>query len=189
MILALLASCASSAKESVRAYPRLEPAELGAMRNVSVSEGIWFGSVPNAEDLDLARRRGIERVVDLRPTSQIDAPPGGFEPAPCPVGEACQELELEWTVPGLPDDPTTTRASLVDCVLDSLDGDAPRVLLYCADGSTCALFFAIHRVVNQGVDLESALLEARRAGVQGAAGEEFIRREVARLEGPAGAQR
>ena len=44
------------------------------------------------------------------------------------------------------------------------------------------MFFAIHRVLNEGVPLEEALVEARSSGMRAGDPEEFVRAQVARLQ-------
>lgn len=142
------------------------------MHNVSVSGIVWIGSVPSATDLDLAQRRGIERVIDL---SAGDARPRYDLSAACErLGLTCVEIGLR-AKDEIPDD-------AVDCVVRLLgQDDAPKTLLFCEDGSTAALFLAIHRVVTEGVSLERALLEARRCGMASGPPEELVRTHVARL--------
>ena len=43
----------------------LASAQLGSMHNVFVYDSLWFGGAPSVEDLDLAQRRGIVRVIDM----------------------------------------------------------------------------------------------------------------------------
>jgi protein tyrosine phosphatase (PTP) superfamily phosphohydrolase (DUF442 family) len=55
-------------------------------------------------------------------------------------------------------------------------------LIFCGTGGRSAMFFAIHRVVDQGVPLDQALLEARRAGMKPGAPADFVRRQTERLQ-------
>ena len=56
-------ACRSAPEDVPPRFAPLESSELGTMHNVSVSDGLWFGGQPTTEDLDLARRRGIERII------------------------------------------------------------------------------------------------------------------------------
>jgi hypothetical protein len=42
------------------------------------------------------------------------------------------------------------------------------------------MFFALHRILNERVPVEAALVEARRAGMKPGAPEDFVRRTVER---------
>ena len=142
------------------------------MHNVFVHERVWFGGTPSAEDLDLAQRRGIEQVIDL--CTPTESPEYDLR------GE-CNRLGLRWRDIGLRSDGEIPD-SAVDLVLALLvDPTEPETLMYCGDGSRCAMLFAIHRVVNGGVWIDDALLEARRAGMRSDSAEEFVRRQVDRL--------
>src|SRR6185436_20487363 len=97
--LALLALLALAGCQSMHtsqplelSYPRLEPADLGAMHNVSVSDGVWMGGAPVRSDLDLAQRRGIRLLIDL-------CAPG--EAPDYDLAGACHELDLEYLAAGV----------------------------------------------------------------------------------------
>jgi len=167
-----LAACLSG-KSSLPDYPKVESAELGTMRNVSRSGDIWFGGVPSPEDLDLARRRGIERVVNLCTPDQ--QPEYAIDREIDALGFKRVDVQLISRT-NIPDD-------VVTLVVRALGADEiPRTLIFCGDGSRSAMFFAIHRVLNEGVPLEEALVEARSSGMRAGDPEEFVRQQVARLQ-------
>lgn len=152
--------------------PLIAPADLGDMRNVSRVGELWFGGPPCEADLDLASRRGVSAVIDLSVPEEEQR---------CDVAHACQEHDLAYWRVAEGGDPWTDEA--VDRVLRTLrEADGP-VLLFCGTGGRCAAFVAIHLVVDRGMPLEAALVEARRAGMKPGAPEDFVRRQVARLTG------
>jgi protein tyrosine phosphatase (PTP) superfamily phosphohydrolase (DUF442 family) len=162
-----LAGCGARRQEAPPAWPTLEVRELGSMRLVSFAQGLWFGSAPTPEDLELAQRRGIRRVIDL-------SRPGRTE-----VLDAGERLNLE--VVQVPMGSETLDSADVDRVLGLLgQADSPETLMFCEDGSVCATLFAIHRVVHQGWPLAEALAEARRAGMPALPGDARVRVEVER---------
>jgi protein tyrosine phosphatase (PTP) superfamily phosphohydrolase (DUF442 family) len=110
-------------------------------------------------------------VVDLCLASEID----GLDLR----GESSR-LGLEWIEVWLEGDEIPD--STVDQVITTLGADDGVItLMFCGDGSRSAMFFAIHRVVNRGMPLETALVEARGAGMHPGQAEEFVRSQVARL--------
>ena len=165
-------ACGGPTKEAVAPESlRLESSELGGMHNVSSVGNVWLGGLPSVEDLDLARRRGIERVIDLRvPEETLDYDLRG----------ECARLGLECVSISLqaPDDLPDSAVNLF--VASLADTETP-TLVFCGDGSRSAMFFAVHRVVNGGLDVEEALYEARCAGMQPGAPEEFVRAQIQRL--------
>lgn len=146
------------------------------MRNVSLVGRLWFGAVPAAGDLALARRRGVARVIDLTSPSERSAEDLAAE---------CKRLGLEYlggVIRG--EDPQGDDS--VDLVLPWLAAadaaaDAPWTLLFDGTGGRCAAYLAIHRAVGGGVPVEEALVEARRAGMKPGVLEDFVREQVARL--------
>ncbi|MCA8979599.1 MAG: hypothetical protein H6831_11215 [Planctomycetes bacterium] len=154
--------------------PAIESADFGRMRNVSRTGDVWFGSAPCADDLDLARRRGIRTVVDLSLPE---------EDTRCDVRGVSSELGLRYF------DLALTREHFlndetVDLVLAKLgDESAGPFLLFCGSGGRCAMFVAIFRAAQLGVPLDQALEEARHNGMDGGKQADFVRSQVARLAG------
>lgn len=150
---------------------------MGSMNNVSVSGNIWMGSAPAPDDLDLAARRGIERVIDLRSSAEREVAGRATEE----FVAACQELGLELLEVEVPEDLSATRNSTVDEVVSLLADHESRTLLLCRDGRRSAVFFALHRIVNEDVSVEDALIEARRCGMAPGEDEAFLLRQSQRL--------
>jgi protein tyrosine phosphatase (PTP) superfamily phosphohydrolase (DUF442 family) len=166
-------ACRSTPEKAPPAFAPLESSELGTMHNVSVSDGLWFGGQPTTEDLDLARRRGVERIIAVYSAGEL----GGLD-----LEGTCQTLGLTCVSIETPADQTLGPES-VDLVIDLLgETDRPRTLLFCRDGSVSAMLFAIHRRVNEEMPLEQAIAEARRSGMRtGEDSEAFVRDQVLRL--------
>ncbi len=170
----VLAACAGPrSRETVPAWPPLEPAELGEMHNVAVSDGIWIGSEPCVADLDLAYRRGIRRVISL--CAAAECPEYDLRVACESLGMQCYQIS--------PRDPAALDEEAVDralALLAEAESSGIRTLMFSSDGSRCAAIFAIHRVVREDMPLEEALLEARRAGLR-SGDEAVVRRHAERL--------
>jgi protein tyrosine phosphatase (PTP) superfamily phosphohydrolase (DUF442 family) len=172
LLCAGLPACRSSDNHSIdEEYPPVETSELGSMNNVSVAGQVWFGGVPSEEDLDLAKRRGIEQVIDLCTTD---------EQPEYDLATVCVELDLELFQVQLVSE-ESIGDQLVDQVLGELDRTDQPKLIFCGTGSRSAMLFAIYRASRQGVPLEQALIEARRAGMKPGQPEEFVRAQVERL--------
>lgn len=175
--LALAPACRSgSGGAAPAAYPLLVPGDFGGMHNVSTAGPIWIGGMPDAEDLELAQRRGIKRVIDISVPSEVHE---------CDVVTECGQLGLDYATAGLVTEDRLTSES-VDLVLAELaDEDLPSTLMFCGTGGRCAIYLAIYRVMHLQVPLEDALVEARRAGMEAGESADFVRSEVARLRGEA----
>lgn len=167
-------ACHSAPEQAPPAFAPLESSELGSMHNVSVSDGLWFGGKPTIEDLDLARRRGIERIIAVTMPGEL----GDLD-----LEGTCESLDLDCVSIEIPADQVIPPQA-VDQVIGLLgEMPRPRTLLFCRDGSVSAMLFAIHRGVNEDMPLEQAIAEARRSGMRtGAESEAFVRDHVFRLE-------
>lgn len=147
---------------------------LGQLRGVAYAGAVWIAPLPGKAELELARRRGIVTLLDLSSVAESS----GRD-----LRGACRESSLEYVDarPANEDDPDD---ALVDRVLDEIARLAPHaVLLVSANATRAAMFFAIHRVLHDGVSLEQALVEARRCGMKAGSCESFVRRQVGRLTG------
>ena len=167
-------------------YLLIESADFGEMHNVSRMGPIWFGAMPAGGDLDLACRRGIQRVIDLSSAN---------EKAECQMAATCAQLEMEFFIAGIRPEGEPTDES-VDLVLGWLlesvgpavgasaggsKRDAIPTLMIDGSGGRSATFLAIFRVVHLGVPLQVALEEARRGGMIPGTSEDFVRAQVKRL--------
>lgn len=168
-----LPACQGSGDHELEAdYPPIVSSTFGEMRNVSVSGPIWFGGAPCRQDLELAERRGIERVIDLSSSSEVPR---------CDVSSTCKALGMEY-LKAAAEGESERCDEAVDLVLGWLEsGSARPTLMFDGTGGRCASFIAIHRAVAYGVPLEEALVEARRAGMKPGDPEEFVRDQVERL--------
>lgn len=172
---ALFSACQSIPPAESSAFddhPPLVASDLGQMHNVSRSDAVWFGSLPAPSDLDLAHRRGIVAVIDL--SLPEEAP--GFD-----VASACESSRLEFMTLALESDESISDQA-VDRVLAELRRPYKRpLLMFSGNGGRAAMFFAIYRAVDEGLALETAVIEARRAGMMPGFPEEFVRAQVCRL--------
>jgi protein tyrosine phosphatase (PTP) superfamily phosphohydrolase (DUF442 family) len=168
-----LGSCRVFHEDAVAVgVPPIESSDFGSMRNVSRTGDVWFGSAPSAEDLDLARRRGIKTVVDLSLPE---------EESVCDVRGVSSENGLRYFDLALTREHFLNNET-VDLVLAKLaDPAAAPLLLFCGSGGRCAMFIAIYRATQLGVALDQALEEARFNGMDGGNQADFVRAQVQRL--------
>lgn len=180
---ALMLACGSTGTNSTQAtYPTINSGSLGEMRNVSTMGSIWFGAMPCEQDLDLARRRGIERVIDL---STPD------EKGKCSIAAVCSRLDLEYLAAAIRAEGQPSDESVdfvIEWIAEGFAQDSgstrtpPRTLMVDGSGGRSACFLAIYRTLELKVPLEEALVEARRAGMKPGAPEDFVRSQVARIK-------
>ena len=164
-----LAACRATTEEIKPTWAPVVEARMGTMEICSYSEELWFGSTPSAADLELAQRRGFRRVIDLGCRAGAD------------LAAVAAELGMAWEViPVLAGD--QLHDAQVDHVLELLRTKSEaRTLMVCDDGGASAALFAIHRVVQAGMSLDEALVEARRSGLRWVPGARDVRAQVDRL--------
>lgn len=163
-----LAACKTLPQEPTpNEWPTFESASMGAMANVHRVGDLWIGGLPVRADLELAARRGLKQVLDVRPAHQS---PGED------LAAAAREHGMDFVT--LAFDPERPDPAIVERALTEMRRPGPK-LLFCSDGGGAALILAVHRVRDQGVPLEEALGEARRMGMKPGAPEDFVRRSAA----------
>jgi protein tyrosine phosphatase (PTP) superfamily phosphohydrolase (DUF442 family) len=167
--------CQTVTDDQASTDPRAQPVratDLGELHGVSVGSTAWIGGYPTSADLDLAHRRGIKAAIDL--STPEEAP--GYD-----VQGTCERLRIEYVSINLESKSSIPDES-VDRVLDELRRRAHEpLLLFCRDSSRAAMLFAIHRAIDDGLPLDQALVEARRAGMKPGHPEVFVRAQVKRL--------
>lgn len=175
--LLLLAACATRAPEPEPApaaasapAARLLPSELGSTRRVHVLDGLWLASQPSPEDLSEARERGLRTVLNLRrPAEQ-----GEFDERAWVEGLGLTYLALPFGGPEELDD------ALFDRARELLAGAERPLLVHCASANRVGAVWVPYRVLDGGLELEEAVLEAHAIGLRSAELEAKARAYVAR---------
>ena len=153
-------------------WSALEASNFGTMENVSMSERLWFGGGAAEGDIELAFRRGVKRVLDLR----FQADELGFD-----LVEACDAYGIELVAAGLKDAESLSGED-ADLVLGVFrDIERRPLLVLCEAGSNSAAFFGLWRSLDHEMPLELALDEARKVGMRPGVLEGFVRAQHARL--------
>jgi len=148
----------------------VEAATIGSIPNLTRVGNVYFSGQPSPGDLERAKDAGITAVINLRHPAEL----GGFneERAVQALGMAYDSVP--WNGP----------AELTDSVFDSVrallsETESP-TLLHCASANRSGAAWLPYRVLDQGVDLEQAVTEARRIGMRTPGYEEAARAYIAR---------
>jgi uncharacterized protein (TIGR01244 family) len=163
-----LGSCAHT--QTVTLPAPVEPATLGALKRASASGGVWLAAQPSADDFELLPELGIGTVINLRPAKE--------QP----------DLDERALVEGLGlayvHVPFGSPAELDDGIFDELRrllGATVRpFLLHCAAANRVGAVWIPFRVLDQGVELEAAVAEAKAIGLKTPEYEALARDYVAR---------
>jgi uncharacterized protein (TIGR01244 family) len=173
----LLAACRGGSGGSdrpIEAAPEeaaaLEPLQLGALQRLHARGDLYLSSQPSPADLALLRDRGVVTVIDQR---------GDAETPELDERAVAAELGLEYHNPAF-----GGPLPLTDEVLDetrALLRDAPRpLLIHCASANRTGAAWLAYRILDEGLEPEAALLEAKAVGLRSEQYEQQVLDYVAR---------
>ena len=163
VILAALMSFATTVTAQQASY-RLQSDELGSTRNVHAFGKSLLCGQPDPDEFAQAKRRGIEVVITLRETSEIN-----WDEA-----SVVRNLGMEFHSLGFRS-PDSLSDELLDKSLQLLaDAESRPVMLHCASANRVGAVWLAHRVVNDSVPIAQAREEAREVGLRTPAYEEKV---------------
>ncbi len=140
-------------------------AQLGSTPNLHRSGSIWLAGQPTPEDLATAKSEGVQTVITLRQDGEID-----WDEA-----AAAQQIGLEFV-----SIPFRGAENLTDEIFNEVrqileQSSQKPVLLHCATANRVGAVWLPYRVLDQGVELEQAIQEAREVGLRDEAYEQRAR--------------
>ncbi len=113
-----------------------------------LSEKLFTGGMPKADQLEDAAQHGIEVVINLAPDNVPDALPGEAELVNS-LGMQYVNIPVNWNTP--------TNEGL-DRFMDAMDENkGKKVLVHCEANFRATAFVSMHRILRQGWDPEDAL--------------------------------
>ena len=153
-VLALSILSTSASQEISR--PAVQSAELGSTRNVHVVGHLYLAGQPQPDDLTTIQSSGIKRIVTLRDDGELDWDEGSL------AKEA--GLDFQQVAVGSAD-------ALSDGIFDELreilrGSDRTPTLLHCGSAHRVSAVWYTFRVLDQGVDAQQALEEAKTIGLR-----------------------
>ena len=177
LALAVEMSCApnTSYNESVNQAEtaQVEPYELGSTKPIHSVGGIFLAGQPKKEDFHLAKEQGIKTVINLRHKKEI----ADFDEKEVAETAGLTYIPLPWN----------GEDELTDAVFDQtrkLLSSAERpILLHCGSSNRVGAVWLPWRALDEGVDLETAVEEAKSIGLKKPAYEEKARDYVRRHQG------
>jgi protein tyrosine phosphatase (PTP) superfamily phosphohydrolase (DUF442 family) len=182
-----LAACGGAGVRSgVSVGPRLSSARLGSVRSAMTYDGDWLGGLSPAEDLDadleLAARRGVDFVIDLRSAHAQEV---------LSLEEAVEAAGLQLVAISFADPPVVEGVKppfgglgvsdeAINAVRRILNAPGRRrSLLLDENGTRSSMVYAIHLALDEGVPVAEALRGARSTGLS-QDGVDFVRSQVER---------
>ncbi len=142
----------------------------GGIQKLHRRGNVLIAGQPGAADLALLQRAGVRTVINLRKATETD-----WDEA-----ATARELGLEYANLGF-----MLPTEFDDAVLDearrllNASASAP-VLLHCGSANRASAVWLAHRVLDEGVDYETALAEAEATGLATPAYAEVVRAYIGR---------
>lgn len=142
----------------------------GGIQKLHRRGNVLIAGQPGAADLALLQRAGVRTVINLRKATETD-----WDEA-----ATARELGLEYANLGF-----MLPTEFDDAVLDearrllNASASAP-VLLHCGSANRASAVWLAHRVLDEGVDYDTALAEAEATGLATPAYAEVVRAYIGR---------
>ncbi|HMO15512.1 MAG TPA: methyltransferase domain-containing protein [Pirellulaceae bacterium] len=152
---ALLIGLFVHAHSDAQTVPKVEPLTLGETVNVSQCGNIIMAGQVCLEDIRLLKRHQIKRVINLRKDGEID----------WDEEREVESLGIEYF--SLPyDDVSELSDELFDRFRELIKADDSTTLVHCGSANRVASLWVPYRVLDQGIELEEALAEAKQVGLR-----------------------
>lgn len=167
MLMSVIAGCSTQDHKGVTdtAQPKRaavsaadigNPVIWGGAGNVVSVKHLYFSDQPDAATLIEARDRGVGTVINLRDPSEFDwdeasaAKDAGLAYYNIPIASDSTSFDI---------DAMNQISALVKKHSDQ------KILLHCASGNRASAWLAIHLVKDHGMNMDSSILLAQKAGL------------------------
>lgn len=143
------AEVASAPKESI------ETCELGSTKNVHTLGNIVFSGQFQKDDIPALKEANITRVISFRPDGEID-----WNEAEAVKAAGIDHVSIPFkAVDELTDDKLKQIREL-------LGEEDEKTMMHCGSANRVSVVWIAHRVLDDGVDLETAIEEANTIGLK-----------------------
>ncbi|MCP5024501.1 MAG: hypothetical protein GY930_22390 [bacterium] len=133
----------------------MQAVQLGGMDKLHKFGDVYLGGQPSEADLALLKERGVVSVINMRKAGEMS-----FDQEATLKGLGLASFHLGWNGPD----------ELTDALFDSyreLMNDSPQpMLLHCASGNRVGAIWIAWRVLDQGASVDTAVAEAKMAGMR-----------------------
>ena len=136
--------------------PKLQTSSLGQTKNVHLFGKTLLCGQPTPEELAQAKARGIAVVITLREPTEID----------WDERQVVEKLGLKFHQLAFSSPDTLTDAVLDQSLQLLAKSTQQPVLLHCGSANRVGAIWAAHRALNDGLEIEDALEEAKEVGLR-----------------------
>jgi ubiquinone/menaquinone biosynthesis C-methylase UbiE/protein tyrosine phosphatase (PTP) superfamily phosphohydrolase (DUF442 family) len=129
--------------------------ELGSTNNVHQDGRLYFAGQFSADDIDVLKQREISRVISLRTADEID-----WDEKMALENAGIEFIEIPFS------DAESLTDNVFDRVREELRDQSKTTLFHCGSANRVGGTWLPYRVLDQGVELETALAEAKEIGLK-----------------------
>ncbi len=172
VLLGITALAASPGFAQRTAAPAVAAAKLGQTKNVHTCGSVYLAGQPTKEDIAVLKREGIRRVVTLRTSGEIQWEEGNEVKA-----AGLEFIEVPFLAPNSLTDEILTRTRTL-----LREAEKTPTLLHCGSANRVGAVWLAHRVLDQGVPVEEAVVEAKTIGLRTAGYEERVRSYIEHVQ-------
>ncbi len=133
----------------------IEPATLGQAKNVHRLGNLFFAGQFGEQDLAGIKEAGIDRIITLRTDGELD-----WDERAAVQKEGIEFVEIPFR------SPESLTDEVFDRVRQTLSDNGKRTLFHCASANRVGGTWLPFRVLDEGVELETALAEAKEIGLR-----------------------
>ncbi|MBL4770447.1 MAG: hypothetical protein JKY61_04770 [Planctomycetes bacterium] len=148
-------TASDSQSASSQAIAPMAAVELGEMRKLHLWGGVYLGSQPSEADLALFKDSGLASVINMRKSAEMQ-----FDESSVAQGLGLGYSHIGWNGP----DELTDE--LFDSFRELMNQAQQPMLVHCASSNRVGAIWMVWRALDQGASVETALAEAKMAGMR-----------------------
>ena len=133
----------------------LETAELGSTKNVHTLGNTVFAGQFQQDDIATLKEAGITQVISLRKDAELD-----WNEAEAVTAAGLKHASIAFQAPGELTD------EMFQQLRDLLGKEEGKTMMHCGGGNRVGAVWIAHRVLDDGVELEAAIVEAKTIGLK-----------------------
>ena len=133
----------------------LKTAELGSTKNVHTLGNTVFAGQFQQDDIATLKEAGITQVISLRKDAELD-----WNEAEAVTAAGLKHASIAFQAPGELTD------EMFQQLRDLLGEEEGKTMLHCGGGNRVGAVWIAHRVLDDGVELEAAIAEAKTIGLK-----------------------
>ena len=158
ILIAVFFSANATAQDGLKSGPvalSIESAELGNTKNVHRSGNLYFAGQCTPDDVELMVAGKFKRVISLRTPGEID-----WDEAAAIKAAGIQFIEVPFRAPD------TMTDEVIERVRKLLQDKSQKTLFHCGSANRVGGVWLPFRVLDEGVELEKAIAEAKKIGLR-----------------------